>query len=173
MDFIEKAKAGDQEAFIELIRQNGQSLYKTARAILRNDDDAADAIQETILVCYRDLGKLRQDRYFKTWLTRILINQCYDMLSQRRNTQSLEDCEASSCDFHDDERLDLTQCIRSLPENYQLILVLYYVDGFSIREIAKIMKLNANTVKTRLSRGRERLKCLYREQEGECVHGCL
>ena len=72
-----QAKKHDKEAFVKLIEDNQASMYKAAIAILQNDEDAADAIQETILICWEKIGSLRHAGYFKTWLMRILIHQCY------------------------------------------------------------------------------------------------
>lgn len=77
---IRKAKKGDKDAFCRLIDENVQSMYKVAAAYLKNDEDVADAIQDTILSCYENLKSLKQNRYFKTWMIRILINKCKDMI---------------------------------------------------------------------------------------------
>lgn len=73
---VRKARRHDKDAFVKLMEQNGESMYKVAKAILKNDEDAADAMQETTLVCWEKIGMLREDRFFKTWMMRILINQC-------------------------------------------------------------------------------------------------
>lgn len=72
---IRKAKKGDKDAFCRLMDENVQSMYKIAAAYLKNDEDVADAIQDTILSCYENLKSLKQNRYFKTWMIRILINK--------------------------------------------------------------------------------------------------
>ena len=77
---ITEAKNGDKEAFVRLIRMNKQSLYKTAWIYLRDEQDIADALQNTILSCYENIQRLREPKYFKTWLMRILINECKDIL---------------------------------------------------------------------------------------------
>ena len=79
---ITEAKNGDKEAFVRLIRMNKQSLYKTAWIYLRDEQDIADALQNTILSCYENIQRLREPKYFKTWLMRILINECKDILCQ-------------------------------------------------------------------------------------------
>ena len=75
-NLVKKAKSGDSNAFSQLIRMNTQSMYKVAWAYLKNDEDVADAISETILNCYEKLSTLKKDSYFKTWMIRILINNC-------------------------------------------------------------------------------------------------
>ena len=73
---VRKARRHDKDAFVKLMEQNGESMYKVGKPILKNDEDAADAMQETTLVCWEKTGMLREDRFFKTWMMRILINQC-------------------------------------------------------------------------------------------------
>ena len=82
-NLVKKAKSGDSGAFAQLIRMNTQSMYKVAWAYLKNDEDVADAIQETILKCYEKLSTLKKDSYFKTWMIRILINNCNEMLRHK------------------------------------------------------------------------------------------
>ena len=79
---IKKARKGDGEAFTRLMQAHMQDMYKTAWAILRNDEDAADAVSDTILACWEKLYQLKQDRYFKTWMIRILINNCNAILQK-------------------------------------------------------------------------------------------
>ena len=84
---IRKAKKGDKDAFCRLMDENVQSMYKIAAAYLKNDEDVADAIQDTILSCYENLKSLKQNRYFKTWMIRILINKCKDMIQKKKLVQ--------------------------------------------------------------------------------------
>ena len=85
---VTAAKNGDKEAFVQLIRINKQSMYKAAWVYLRNEQDIADALQNTILSCYEKIQGLREVKYFKTWLMRILINECKDILRQRTMTRN-------------------------------------------------------------------------------------
>lgn len=80
---LRKAKKGDSDVFCRLMDMQTQSMYKIARSYLGNDEDAADAIQDTILSCYENLLSLKNNKYFQTWLTRILINKCKDMLHKK------------------------------------------------------------------------------------------
>ena len=82
---VTAAKNGDKEAFVQLIRINKQSMYKAAWVYLRNEQDIADALQNTILSCYEKIQGLREVKYFKTWLMRILINECKDILRQKNH----------------------------------------------------------------------------------------
>lgn len=80
---VRKAMKGDADAFAELIRANMQSMYKTAWVYLGNEHDIADAMQEAVLACYEKIGTLKNTKYFRTWLIRILINKCNDILRER------------------------------------------------------------------------------------------
>ncbi|MGN0620723.1 MAG: RNA polymerase sigma factor [Porcipelethomonas sp.] len=163
---ISKAKKGDADSFVELMELNKADMYRTAYSILRNDADSADAIQETILKCWKSIHKLKSDKYFKTWLTRILINSCNDIIRKNSRTVYVESYEGlDSSDSSDVSRKNIDECFSGINENYRIILILYYTKGFSIKEIAQIMKMKENTVKTRLARGRKQFRQLYTESE--------
>lgn len=158
---IEKAVLGDAEAFLELMDRNSLAMYKVARAILNNDNDAADAIQDTILSCFEKIHTLKKPEYFKTWLIRILINKCIGILwhYDRENLsgkipETMRE-DQSLAEFEFKEMLNL------IDEKYRLILIFYYLEGFKISEIAEILGINENTVKTRLARAREQIRTAY------------
>ena len=158
---VKKAKKGDTDAFAQLIRMNAQSMYNGAWAYLKNEEDAADAIQETILICYEKLGTLKKSKYFKTWLIRILMNQCNDLLkTRRRETGEFEQAETAyeESGYHECEWKEI---LLKLDEKYRVIVTLYYGQGLSVKEISKLLELNQNTVLTRLSRAREKLRKEY------------
>ena len=138
---IRKAKKGDKDAFCRLIDENVQSMYKVAAAYLKNDEDVADAIQDTILSCYENLKSLKQNRYFKTWMIRILINKCKDMIQKKKLVT-----------YTDQMPLD---------SKYRLVVLLYYMEGFGIREISDILDMKESTVKSRLYRGRKQIAEMY------------
>ena len=80
---VKRAKRKDADAFTELMESQMQNMYKAARSVLCNDEDIADAISDTILVCWEKFSQLKEDRYFRTWMTRILLNKCTDILRKR------------------------------------------------------------------------------------------
>ena len=154
-----RAMDGDGEAFAELIRQNKESMYKAAWIFLRNDQDVADAIQETILTSYEKLFTLKNPAYFRTWLLRILKNKCMDLLRATRGVESydsLPDIAGEKEPEYDKlEWKSLLSCLDSVSAE---ILELHYFDGLTAAEIAEVMELNRNTVLTRLKRGRAKLR---------------
>ena len=100
-ELVRKAKQKEPDAFTELMRMHMQSMYKVARAYLSSDADAADAVQETILACYEKLPLLKHDKYFKTWMTKILMRKCCDILKRQKvidfngNTMEQGACDKS------------------------------------------------------------------------------
>nr|WP_154253277.1 MULTISPECIES: sigma-70 family RNA polymerase sigma factor [Clostridia] len=165
-ELVRKAKQKDPEAFTELMRLHMQSMYKVARAYLSSDEDAADAVQETILTCYEKLPLLKHDKYFKTWMTKILMRKCCDILkSQKVIDFNGKTAEQGACDKSFEE-LEWKEVIGLLDEKYRLIMVLYYVEGFQTGEIAQILDMNENTVRTRLKRGKEQMQDVYVKKSG-------
>ncbi len=160
-ELIQRARQGDGEAFAELIAGQKQTLYKVARSYLHCDADAADAIGETVLACYEKLDTLREPRYFRTWLTRILINKCQDVLRQQSRCMPLETAAEPSYDEPGHARAEFLNLLDSLDEKYRTVLVLYYGEGFRTAEIARILNLKEETVKTRLKRARAGFQQAY------------
>lgn len=165
MDLIKKAKRQDADAFAELMQLYMKDLYRVALAILMNDEDAADAIQDTILVCWEKLNTLRQEQYFKSWMTRVLINKCYDIRSKALRMVDLESYEEPSAE--DEYNLEYKEALSLLDEKYRCVMTLFYSEGYHIDEISAILEISASAVKTRLRRGREKLARYYREDGKE------
>jgi len=155
---VKKAKRGDAEAFIELIEQNKQSMYKVARGFLRDEEDVADAMAETVLICYEKIGTLRQSAYFKTWMIRILINQCKDMIRKQKKSLPIEIIPETESSKGEDGIREFRELIEPLKEKDRSIFTLYYVYGLKIKEIAEYMEMNENTVTSHLRRGKEALR---------------
>ncbi len=156
---VQKAQRHDKDAFSELINLYLKDMYRTAISILKKEEDAADAIQDTILSCWEKIDTLVKTQYFKTWMTRILINHCYDILRERAVIVDLNSYEEpSKCDEHN---IEFKEALNSISEKYRLPMELYYGQEYKIREIAQMMSLPQNTVKTYLSRGRKQLARYY------------
>lgn len=173
---VRKARRGDKEAFISLIEMQKHSMYKVAVGILKNDADAADAIQDTILSCYENLRNLREPKYFQTWITRILINHCNRILAERKKVvpvegflESEQNMYGAGAEKNATENEEFLEMLGQLEERYRVVLLLYYVEEFSIKEISEILKTNENTVKTRLARGRGVFKKAYLKAHPEMV----
>lgn len=157
---IQKAKMKDPDAFTELMKSQMQSMYRTAIAILMNDDDAADAIQDTLLICWEKLNELKVDKYFKTWLTKILVNNCYGILRKKGQIIYTDELPERAGE-ENASNIEWKEALSALDEKYRTVLVLFYSEGLHTKEIAKILRITDSAVRTRLSRGREQLAEYY------------
>lgn len=160
-ELIRRALAGDGAAFVALMDSQKSTMYKVARSYLHNDADAADAIGETVLACFEKLDTLRQPQYFRTWLVRILIRKCQDILRERTHSVPLEEITPVACAEPGHARVEFLDLLDSLDEKYRTVLLLYYGEGFTVKEIAQAMDLKVETVKTRLKRARAGFKLAW------------
>lgn len=158
----EQAVAGDTDAFVELMKGYTDSMYRVARGFLREDEDVADAIQETILNCLEHGCEVRKPQYYKTWMIRILINNCKDILREKCQTYGEDELIQCTSDSHLKlGEVELKDTLEQLDEKYRAVIVLHYLEGFKVKEIGEILSMNIATVKTRLSRGRKELQKIY------------
>lgn len=156
-NLIKKAKKGDEEAFFNLMEINKISLYKAGRAILNNDEDVADAIQETVISAYRNIKSLKNDSYFKTWLTKILINKCKDIISKNKETVILDDYVEEGYIQEFLSKFEIEDMLNDLSKEQKLVVSLYYISQFNTREISEILKEPEGTIKSRISRAKIKL----------------
>ena len=154
-----------KDAFIREVRNAEAMLYHISKSILKNDSDCGDAVQETLLKAYEKLPMLKEEKFFRTWITRILINECTGILRKRKKVVPYED-------YMDNERLSeenryhhLYMAIMELPEDLRILVTLYYIEGFSQKEISEILEIPEGTIKSRLSRAREFLKIQLSDEE--------
>lgn len=148
----------------EIVFASTDSLYHISKSILKNNADCEDAVQEAIAIAFAKVHTLKKEQYAKTWLTRIVINECYHILRKRERYTAFSDSgEEVENDIEDYS--ELYQALFLLKKEYRLTIVLYYLEEYSIKEIAGIMHTNVGTVKSRLSRGRGRLKSILEEEK--------
>ena len=145
----------DKDFFVRQIDAHGGMLYRVAWSILRNDDDCKDALQETALKAWQKRSALKDERYFRTWIVRILINTCYDTQRKRRRTVSIEGIQEPACPPPDPS---LALALEALPEKLRLPLTLCYSEGMSYAEIAQALHLPQATVRGRIHRAKEQLR---------------
>lgn len=156
----------NRETFIEKVIESEDTLYRVAKTILIHDEDCEDAVQEAIFKAYDKLNTLKEEQYFKTWLVRILLNECYSIKRKEVINFSYEECFESKKGEAETDYDDLYIAIRNLPEKIKITILLYYVEGYSVDEIKKILKIPSGTVKSRLSKGRKLLKIKLEHMEG-------
>ena len=160
-NLVKKAKFGDSGAFAQLIRMNTQSMYKVAWAYLKNDEDVADAIQETILICWEKIGSLRNAKFFKTWMTRILIHRCYAIYNENKRTVMADNFpDVMDCSDKYGE-IEWQEMLGFLNEKQRIVVELYYGQQFKVREIAGALQIGQSAVKSRLQSARKTLEQFY------------
>ncbi len=167
-ELVKSAKNKNEKAFDELIFLIKKEMYLIARTRLKSEDDIADAIQETILLSFKNLHKLKNNSLFKTWVIKILINQCNKIYRKKRKENiSFEDKEMEKylkIEDEFEENIDFHILIRKLDENEKLILTLYYCSNYTTKEISKILKKNESTIRSKIARAKNKLRKQY---EGE------
>ncbi|HPJ01433.1 MAG TPA: sigma-70 family RNA polymerase sigma factor [Candidatus Limiplasma sp.] len=141
-----------QEEFAQRIVAMQDTLYRVSTTILPQLCDREDAVQGAIEKAWRKQGKLRDESALRAWVIRILINECYTLL-RRRKRETLSDTLPER-EVAIDASPDLYQLFTSLDEKYRLPMVLFYVEGYSVEECARMLKLPQGTLKSRLHRGR-------------------
>lgn len=152
-----------KEIFSENIKKYQQEMYRFAYSIVKTDVDAQDAVGEAIVKAYENRGKLRDINKFKTWIMAILVNESKNILRNKGRYVVVEDNTMqkqlnAQGDSKPPADNGLWDAVMQLEEEFRKIVVLFYYDEFSTKEISKMLRLPEGTVKSRLSRAREKLK---------------
>ena len=171
MSDLEKAINGDREAFGRVIIQNKEAMYKTAIVILKNEDDAYDALQDALIKMYKNIDKLQNKDAFNFWSRRIIVNCCYDLINKNKKvvditTKLTESFEETREDIYDCED-SLVQTLEKIEPDLRLTVTLYYYNDLSTREIGEILVIPVGTVKSRLARAREKLYEILKKERSE------
>jgi len=146
-----------KEEFERLVIENQLSMYRLAMSILKNSNDAEDAVSETVLTAYEHLSSLKKNDSFKAWMMTILVNVSKKMLRKKKRVVLYDDLglfEKST----DEGSCEMWEAVLTLNAKYAKVVILYYYEGFSTREIARILHIPEGTVKSRLSRARSKLQ---------------
>lgn len=156
------------EIFVNGINENRLSFYKTAKAILKNEEDVEDALQDALEMDYKNIEKLNEERYFKTWMTRIIINKCYDILRKKSKvipfeSEFVENVEEKS---NFSEKVEMQMILDKLDKDFKEIVILYYYNNFKQDEIARILDIPKGTVKSRLHRAKSEILRILNSQKG-------
>ncbi len=186
IELLQRARAGEQEALTELVLSQQHYIYSIAMSVLKNPEDAADLTQEAFMRLFRSLHQYNGESRFTTWLYRLVVNLCRDELRRRgRQVPVLhsvpsgdsEEFDPLSLVADDDRWVDpagvtdtqetrrqVRAALEQLEEHYRLVLTLYYFDDMKYTDIAEVLELPLNTVKSHIRRGKERLATLLSEQ---------
>jgi RNA polymerase sigma-70 factor (ECF subfamily) len=174
-ELVRRGQDGDKEAFEELVRRHQHRVFGVAGGILHRREDVEDIAQQVFVKAYFSLKRFDQRAAFSTWLYKITVNECWDLLRKKKVRPLLYESDLSeeqAQQFSATERLasgaqdvsdrleaqeQVERLLQGLDERDRMMLILKEVEGFAIDEIAEILDLNANTVKVRLFRARRRI----------------
>lgn len=153
--------------FREMYNRQIGMVYKLSLLLLRNVQDAEDVAQMVFVKAWERKKKFRDREHEKAWFITVTRNQCYDILKSyyRKNRQNLEDFIEIPVAFSSREENELWQGLCTLPKKYTTVLYLYYYEGYSVRELAKILGRRESTIQTQLADGRKKLKEILKEEE--------
>jgi len=169
LEVVERVKAGESALYEIIMRRYNQRLYRVARAILRDDGEAEDVMQDAYVRAYQHLGQYAGAAPFSTWLTRIAVNEALTRLKGRKRAQQLEDIDSNGdgpmyvADNSPDPEQNasvaelghlLEQAVLDLPEHYRAVVMLRDIEEMSTAETAAALDLTEENVKIRLHRGR-------------------
>ena len=158
-ELVERFQGGDDGAFVTLMERHERRVYNLAFRMLGKTDDARDASQDAFLSCYRNLRRFRGDSAFSTWLHRITVNACYDMLRKKSPTPARQDelPEPPPTPDHADQAslsLDVQRALLAIPPEFRAALILHDLQDVSVEDVAAALDVPVGTVKSRLHRGR-------------------
>ena len=146
----------DRGSFAAEIEACSEMMFRVAWSILRNRTDVQDALQDAALKAWEKRNSLRKEQYFRTWITRILINVCYDIQRKHRPVVPLERIPEQAAASAPDP--GLAAALNALPDKLRLPLVLCYSEGMSYEEAADVLRIPASTLRGRLRRGKDELR---------------
>lgn len=162
LDLVKRAKNYDAEAFAQLYQHIWKDLYRFALYTLGNEQDAEDVVSESVMAAFEQISKLRKEESFKSWIFQILANRC-----KRRRKQYLDKLVPLEDDYFEprpelEEICDLHRALECLKKDERMIIGLTAFGGYNSREIAEILKMNENTVRTKKSQGFAKLRTLLK-----------
>lgn len=164
---IKKAKRGDKQAFEEIIMEHIDYFYRIAYVILKNEEDASDAVSNAVLKAYTKIKQLKKEEFFKTWITKILKNECYDIIRKNKKITYIEEYRQENLNYSEENehKIDVKKAINMLNDELREIVSLYYVQDESIQSISEILNIPQGTVKSRLSRARNEIAKILNYKE--------
>ncbi|MBU9737123.1 RNA polymerase sigma factor [Diplocloster agilis] len=148
-----------KEAFCDYIEQYQRRMFRVARGILYHDEDAEDAVGESILKAYEKRNQLKNPDKFRPWIMKIVVHESYRIARKRGRTDYLEDSPGTEIPT-EDSHYELWDLVNTLDEEFRVVTILFYYEDLSLKEIGMILDIPVGTVKSRLTRARAKLKHL-------------
>ena len=152
----------ERDTFVRNIRKYAPNMYRLALAMLHNREDAQDAVSEAVLKAYEKLHTLRSADRFRPWIMQITANEARKIYGRNKRVTPMEDLEAYMPVFRD-ENHELWDVVMQLDIVYREVILLYFYERFSIKEIGAVLRVPEGTVKSRLSRGKKLLRNMMEE----------
>ena len=146
----------EERPFTQKLLESEPMLYRIACALLRSEADRQDAMQETALKAWKNRASLREEQYFRTWISRIMVNECHNL--HRKNSRYVPVEELPDRPAPDSGEQETRLMLESLPEKQRIPLVLHYLEGFSLEEIARVQHISLALVKYRMHQARKALR---------------
>ena len=150
------------EAFGQAMTEMTETLYRITCSQLSSEADREDAVQEALRRAWEKRASLKNERYLQTWVIRILLNVCHDIQREKKRMIPVDAIPESPVPMEDG--MDLRACLMQLGERERIPVLLYYIEGYDIRQVAAILRIPQGTVKSRLNRGRRQLADICREE---------
>lgn len=163
---VESAIRGDKQALEKLLKENYQQLYKTAFLYVKQEVDALDIVQESVVKIMRRIQTLTYPEYFTTWCVRIVIYTALDYLKRENQLVDYSETLSSEVGLSREEELDIYEAIRRLPQHLQEITILHYFYGKKLRELSAVLDEPLGTIKYKLHEARRLLKD-YLEEDAQ------
>ena len=160
----------NEQTWLEHMAAAEKTLYHVACSLLTSESDREDAMVETAARCWEHRDELRQEAYFTTWSVRILINVCHAMHRKSRRYVPLEAAPEPATESEGIGHLPLRMALEALPEKQRLVTVMYYMEGFTIQEVGRVLNVPEGTVKARLHAARKKLRVQLSEEKGGDEH---
>jgi len=168
LEIVKKAIAGDDEAFLAIMKEHKEPLFRTALAFLKNEHDAIEAVQEITYRAYKKIHTVKEPSYIKTWLTRIMMNYCQDQIKKNKRLV-MDERVSESLVTNDRSQLEITEALSTLSDAEQQLIYLKYFQDVKIKDIAILENIPEGTVKSRLHRIMKTLRQHFSEK-GEVDH---
>lgn len=156
----------NKEWFTSQVHEHQDELYRLAYHILRSREDAEDALQESLFRAYSNLWQLKQPKYFKTWITKILMNACFELQRKRKNILDIDEYKEAIGTSEDiTTAIVMEKAIQELDDVNRQIIFMFYYEDYSVKEISEVLNVSVMNVKQRLSRSRKMLKTILEDRE--------
>ena len=154
----------DERAFTRMLLENEQMLYRIACGLLRSEEDRRDAMQDAALKAWQNRKNLREEKHCKTWLVRILINECHSLCRKKKREMIAEPRPTTS--KAELEAVEMRLMLELLPEKQRIPIVLHYMEGFNLEEISRTLHIPVSLVKSRMYQARKALRVEMKDEEG-------